>query len=154
MPSRRADRALMRSTVLSLALLAGLAGCAPERPLGSGYDAASMDRRVVADINFDFDSARIKPESYAVLDNTAVALGDPRLASLRVEVDGHTDVIGRFGYNVALSQLRANSVVQYLASRGVPQDRMLPQGFGPLQLFDPYNPTSPVNRRVEIVVTP
>ena len=89
-----------------------------------------------------------------VLDNTAVALGDPRLNGLRYDVNGHTDVIGRLGYNVALSKLRSEAVVQYLATRGVPRDRMLAQGFGPLELFDPYNPSSPVNRRVEIVAVP
>ena len=108
----------------------------------------------MANINFDFDSSRIRPDSFQVLDNVAVALGDPRIAGLRIEVDGHTDVIGRFGYNVALSMLRAQSVVRYLVARGVPQERMLPQGFGPLQLLDTYNPSSPTNRRVEIVVTP
>ena len=155
MHSRRASTNPMRATLLSLAVIAMLAGCAPTQPVTGGvYDSSATERRVVANINFDFDSSRIRPDSYQVLDNVAVALNDPRIVGLRIEVDGHTDVIGRFGYNVALSMLRAQSVVQYLAARGVPQERMLPQGFGPLQLFDSYNPASPTNRRVEIVVTP
>ncbi len=156
MPSPRADRASMRSLVISLALLTAVSGCAPDRSLGGGYDPtiASMERRVVANVNFDFDSSRIRPESYVVLDNASIALGDPRLNGLRFDIDGHTDVIGRLGYNIALSSLRADAVVDYLAARGVPRDRMRPQGFGPLQLLDPYNPASPTNRRVEIVVTP
>ena len=156
MRSHRADRASRRLLALSFVALAAVAGCAPNQPLGSGYDpaGASMKRRVIANINFDFDSARIRPDSYAVLDNTAVAMGDPRLNGLRFDVNGHTDVVGRLGYNVALSTLRAQAVVDYLASRGVPLLRMHPQGFGPLQLLDSYNPSSPTNRRVEIVATP
>lgn len=155
MRSHRADRASRRVLALSFVALAAVAGCAPDRPLGSGYDPAmaSMERRVIANVDFDFDSARIRPESYAVLDNTAAAMGDPRLNGLRFDINGHTDVTGRLGYNVALSTLRAEAVVDYLVARGVPRDRMHPQGFGPLQLLDSYNPSSPINRRVEIVAT-
>ena len=156
MRSHRADRASRRVLALAFVALAAVAGCAPNGSVGSGYDpaGASMERRVIANVNFDFDSARIRPDSYAVLDNTAMAMGDPRLNGLRFDVNGHTDVVGRLGYNVALSTLRAQAVVDYLASRGVPLFRMHPQGFGPLQLLDSYNPSSPTNRRVEIVATP
>ena len=78
-------------------------------------------------------------------------LNDPQLYGLMFEVNGHTDVSGRLGYNISLSMLRASAVVDYLAARGVPRERMRPQGFGPLQPFDPYNLFSPANRRVEIV---
>ena len=47
--------------------------------------------------------------------------------------------------------LRATAVVDYLAARGVPRERMRPQGFGPLQLYDSSDPRSPANRRVEVV---
>ena len=140
---------LLRAMLTSLALAAAVAGCAP----GQGYGPAGAyaDRRIISSVTFDFDSYRIQPQTYPALDNTAIALNDPQLAGLVFEINGHTDVIGRFGYNVALSSLRANAVVQYLASRGVPLERMRPQGFGPLQLLDPYNPRDPANRRVEIV---
>lgn len=131
-----------------------LAACAPQ-PGGPGAAYASYgvtyERGIVLAVNFDFDSYRIRPESYAVLDNTAIAMGDPRFYGYTFEVNGHTDVTGRFGYNVGLSQLRAAAVVDYLGARGVPRERMRPQGFGPLQLFDPSRPRSAVNRRVEII---
>ena len=66
-------------------------------------------------------------------------------------MNGHTDVVGRLGYNISLSGLRANAVVDYLATRGVPRERMRAQGFGPLQPFDSYNLRNPANRRVEVV---
>ncbi|MCC7283287.1 MAG: OmpA family protein, partial [Acetobacteraceae bacterium] len=77
-----------------------------------------------------------------------------RLARFRFEINGHTDVAGRLGYNLALSELRAASVVDYLAGRGVERARLKPQGFGPLQLLDPANPRSEVNRRVEVFAVP
>ena len=136
-----------------LALLGGVQACAPA-PAPVMYDgsvAAVPDRRIIGAVNFDFDSYRIRPDSYVLLNNIAVALNDPALAGLRFEVNGHTDVVGRLGYNISLSGLRANAAVDYLTSRGVPRERMRAQGFGPLQPFDSYNLRSPANRRVEVV---
>ncbi len=136
------------------ALIAGLAGCAVP-PAGYSPDGApSVERRVFPNINFDFDSYRIRPDNYAQLDQVAQALNDPALSGLHFEINGHTDVVGRLGYNISLSQLRASAVVDYLSNRGVPPSRMRAQGFGPLQLLDTYNPRSPVNRRVEIAAVP
>lgn len=156
MRSPLADHPRMSAWVAP-ALLLGLTAllpvaCAPG-PAPVVYAPAPVvaERAVVLSVNFDFDSYRLRPESRAVLDNTAQALLDPRFAYSRFEVNGHTDITGRFGYNVALSRLRADAVVEYLAARGVPRDKMRAQGFGPLQLFDASNPRSGVNRRVEVV---
>jgi len=136
----------------ALALLGVMAACAPVPPMPMGYEAPPMfERRIVGAVNFDFDSYRIRPESFALLDNAALALNDPQLGGLRFEINGHTDISGRLAYNIGLSMLRATAVADYLAARGVPPGRMRPQGFGPLQPFDAYNPRSPANRRVEIV---
>ena len=102
-------------------------------------------------VYFDFDSHTIKPESYRDLDAVARAFADQRLSGLRYDINGHTDIVGRLAYNVALSQLRAQAVIDYLAARGVPRDEMRAQGFGPLELINRANPASPENRRVEIV---
>ena len=115
------------------------------------YGAPLFERRIISSVNFDFDSYRIRPESYGLLDNAAVALNDPQLQGLRFEINGHTDITGRLGYNIGLSMLRATAVVDYLAARGVPRERLRSQGFGPLQPYDAYNLRSPANRRVEIV---
>ena len=139
---------------LGLAVLGLVSACAPVTvPVTGAYDQAppSFERRIVSAVNFDFASYRIRPDSYVLLDNAAIALNDPQLSGLRFEINGHTDVVGRLGYNVSLSMLRAGAVVEYLVARGVPRERMRAQGFGPLQLFDSFNPRSPSNRRVEIV---
>ncbi len=142
---------LLPALVLFGALLGALAACAPV-PQPPAYQAApAFERRIISAVNFDFDSYRIRPDSFALLDNAAVALNDPQLYGLFFEINGHTDISGRLGYNISLSGLRANAVVDYLAARGVPRERMRPQGFGPLQPFDTLNLRSPANRRVEIV---
>lgn len=50
-------------------------------------------------------------------------------AVLRIE--GNTDNVGNYDSNVALSQRRANAVVQYLVNRGYNADRLIPVGNGP-----------------------
>lgn len=145
--------AVSKLSLAALAVLGGLSACAPAPPPPLLVEAAqpAFERRILLTVNFDFDSYRIRPDSYAGLDNVAVAFGDPQLSGLQYEINGHTDVVGRLGYNVSLSLLRAGAVRDYLAARGVPRDRMRTQGFGPLQPFDSYNLRSPANRRVEIV---
>lgn len=67
------------------------------------------------------------------------------------EINGHTDVGGQVGHDLALSYPRARSVMSYLRAKGVPPPMMRAQGFGSLQLLDAADPTAAVNRRVEIV---
>lgn len=138
--------------VATAALLAALSACAPTGTAPTAYDptpAPQFERRIIGAVNFNFDSYRIGPDSYPLLDNVAAALNDPQLAGLRFEINGHTDISGRLDYNISLSMLRATAVVNYLAARGVPIDRMRAQGFGPLQPID--YPSNPANRRVEVV---
>ena len=147
----------LKTLIRSLPILGGLAllsACVPPPPPPDPVAvvaAPAFERAVELSINFDFDSYQIRPGDYGALDATAAALLDPRLAGYHFEINGHTDIIGRLGYNLVLSRLRAQAVASYLASRGVPPGLMRVQGFGPLQLLDPGNPASGVNRRVEIV---
>jgi OOP family OmpA-OmpF porin len=100
---------------------------------------------------FDFDSATLKPEMEAALDDVAARVsastGDETLS-----IVGHTDSTGPEAYNQGLSERRAQSVADYLAAQGVDSSRMTTSGMGE---------TSPIadnstregraqNRRVEI----
>lgn len=77
-----------------------------------------------------------------------------------LRVDGHTDArpvsgSGRFASNWDLSASRAISVVQFLASEGVPPNRLLAAGFGefqPLQEGDTPEAYAR-NRRIELKLT-
>jgi outer membrane protein OmpA-like peptidoglycan-associated protein len=71
-------------------------------------------------------------------------------------VYGHTDNVGAHEMNMDLSQKRANSVRDYLISRGIPQDLISAQGKGPdVPISDNGSIEGrAANRRVEIVVQP
>ena len=133
----------------ALALVMAVSACAPAGP--PGYPVyATPDRTIIVAVNFDLDSHRIGPEYYYTLDAVAAAMLSPALAGYTFEIDGHTDLSGRLAYNIALSYLRAQAVIDYLAARGVPREIMRPQGFGPLELLNPANPFGRENRRVEV----
>jgi outer membrane protein OmpA-like peptidoglycan-associated protein len=77
-------------------------------------------------------------------------------AESKITVEGHTDSQGEASYNQDLSQRRAQSVRDYLVSRGIAADRVTAQGFG---LTRPIADNASAegranNRRVEIVVLP
>jgi len=86
---------------------------------------------VLEGVTFATNSADLTPEARTVLDGIAVkAETNP---TLRVEVAGHTDNKGSRDYNLKLSQKRAESVRDYLISKGVAGDRMAAKGYGPDQ---------------------
>ena len=66
---------------------------------------------------YNFDDASIRPEASPAVDQLAtVLLENP---GLRVQLSAHTDCRGNAAYNLELSQRRAQSVVQYLAEKGI-----------------------------------
>jgi outer membrane protein OmpA-like peptidoglycan-associated protein len=140
-----------RRFLLGGGALAALAGCAsPE----TERIAALTTRGIVLTVNFDLGSYALRPEAREVLDPLAAAMNDPRLFNHSYEVNGHTDSTGRFARNMALSDLRAAAVVDYLVAQGVARRRLRAQGFGPLQPLTPQNPRAGVNRRVEVFAIP
>jgi len=81
-------------------------------------------------VQFATGSAEILPVSHGLLDEVARVLADnPQIQQLQVE--GHTDSTGTAALNRRLSQQRAESVMKYLASKGVAAGRMVAKGFGP-----------------------
>src|SRR6476469_3604626 len=81
-------------------------------------------------VQFATGSAEILAVSHGLLDEVAKVLTDnPQIELLQVE--GHTDSTGTAALNRRLSQQRAESVMKYLASKGVAAGRMQATGFGP-----------------------
>lgn len=104
------------------------------------------------EINFDFNSAAIRPESYRNVGAIADALHNPILLGYGFLVVGHTDSVGGRTYNVGLSQRRAEAIVAALVNPfGVNPAVLQPVGMGEEQLRDPAHPTSGVNRRVQLI---
>ena len=102
-------------------------------------------------IQFDFNSARVKPESQQALSNLAQALQSKELAVAKFAVEGHTDAKGRADYNLKLSQQRADAVRAFLASNGVVDARLQAVGKGATELANAADPQAAENRRVRIV---
>lgn len=111
-----------------------------------------LSRRVEITVFFDNDSAALRAGAQASLLRLALALRDPILADQQFLIAGHTSADGAYDYNVELSQDRAASVRNWLISYGeINGNRLQAHGFGPDMLRNPRNPTSPVNRRVEVI---
>ena len=107
---------------------------------------------VLRNVFFDLGKATLKPESYPELNRLAEIL--KRYPGIVVEVSGHTDNTGSYQFNMKLSQRRAESVVLYLISQGVPSSALVAKGYGPTQPVAP-NATPEgraLNRRVEVKV--
>jgi len=106
---------------------------------------------VVGEVLFDTNKWNIKPEGQAELDKgVAFLLKNPQL---KVEIQGHTDSTGAAAWNATLSQRRAESVMKYLVSKGVPAAQLTAKGFGPA---NPVAPNDTVegrakNRRVDFM---
>jgi outer membrane protein OmpA-like peptidoglycan-associated protein len=77
-----------------------------------------------------------------------------RRPGAEVQVTGHTDTVGSDGDNDALSQKRAEEILNVLASKGFERNLMSAVGRGERELQVPTgdNVSSPVNRRVEVIV--
>lgn len=103
-------------------------------------------------IFFEFGKATLLPESFPELNRTAEFLnGNP---SVTIEVAGHTDNVGSEGFNQKLSQNRAQSVSDYLASKGVDKTRMSVMGYGMSRpvAFNTDEEGRAMNRRVEFKI--
>jgi hypothetical protein len=77
-----------------------------------------------------------------------------RLVNLKFKVEGHTDAQGSEQHNMKLSQSRADSVITYLAAKGVEVDRLTGEGKGFTELLIPEKPKAAENRRVRITTQP
>ncbi|GAA0742170.1 OmpA family protein [Gaetbulibacter jejuensis] len=86
----------------------------------------------VLPIFYELASARLTPASKKVIDETLLPLLND--SNVSIEIMSHTDSRGNDDYNKSLSQQRANSVVNYLVSKGVSRSRLTARGFGESRL--------------------
>src|SRR5712671_7435906 len=104
------------------------------------------------EINFDYNSADISKKSLPSVQALGKALTNPDLKGSTFVVAGHTDAVGSDAYNQDLSERRADSVKRYLVEKySIPGADLVTVGYGETKLKDPKNPTSEVNRRVQVV---
>jgi OOP family OmpA-OmpF porin len=124
-----------------------------EAPRAAEPSAPAVEQRIVLrGVQFDFDSATIRPEAEVILDEAARVLRDNR--NVRVQIAGHTDGTGAEAYNQGLSERRAASVRDYLAGQGVAAGRLDSVGYGESQPVadNATRDGRAQNRRVELNV--
>ena len=119
--------------------------CAAETPPEPSFCGISVY------VNFAFDSAEILPESEQVLAD--LYRGLVAAAASAVSIEGHTSTEGDAEYNQALSERRAQAVVDDLIARGFTASALSAVGRGetsPLMSPDNDESSRALNRRVEV----
>jgi len=94
-------------------------------------------------INFNFDSAKIRPDQKSTLETAAFIMKEN--PDVKVRIEGHTCDIGTSRYNMRLSDNRAKETKQYLIQQGISPSRMDTAGKGESEPKVPN--TSEENRR-------
>ncbi len=108
---------------------------------------------VLNNIFFDTGKAILRPESTAELERLRKLLAEQ--PTVKLEMAGHTDNVGKPAANRDLSQRRAQAVVTYLTQHGIAPDRLTAAGYGDTRPVVP-NATKAgrqLNRRTEFKVT-
>ena len=105
------------------------------------------------DVHFEYDQARLSDQGRAIIERHALWLQNHRAA--KVVVEGHCDERGTVDYNLALGELRARAVRDYLTSLGVAGDRVTTVSYGKERPLDPasHEAAWARNRRAHFVVT-
>jgi outer membrane protein OmpA-like peptidoglycan-associated protein/tetratricopeptide (TPR) repeat protein len=107
---------------------------------------------VLKNIFFDVNKFELKPESQAELDKVVQLLVDN--PTLKIQINGHTDSIGKAADNLKLSDNRARAVVSYLIGKGINTNRLTAKGFGATQpvAANKTEEGRALNRRTEMKV--
>lgn len=129
---------------------------------GSGVDVEEIGDqdailvRLPDGVTFASGSATINSAFYNSLDSVADSL--IRYPNSLIDVYGFTDTTGSDALNQRLSEQRAQAVADYLVRKGVARGRIATRGYGEsydyLRVKTADNVNEPLNRRVEIKITP
>jgi outer membrane protein OmpA-like peptidoglycan-associated protein len=129
---------------------------------GSGVDVSELGDqeailvRLPDGVTFATGSAQINSGFYNTLDSVAASL--VKYPNSLIDVYGFTDTTGSTSLNQNLSEQRARAVANYLIQRGVSSARIETRGYGEqyeyLRVKTGDGVNEPLNRRVEIKITP
>ncbi len=116
-------------------------------------EVRTLLQKAMKGIQFETGKNKIKKSSYKMLDQIATIFKEN--PTYKVEVQGHTDNVGKPSANLRLSDQRANAVRDYLIDQGVPATQLTAKGYGDtMPIAD--NKTSKgraQNRRVEFSIS-
>lgn len=99
---------------------------APPPPAPPAFEKITLASEVL----FDFDKDNVKEAGKKVLDTDVVEKMKAHPEVELVLITGHSDRIGEAGYNLSLSERRANNVKAYLVSQGIAENRLHAVGKG------------------------
>jgi peptidoglycan-associated lipoprotein len=118
--------------VLGALAIAGCAKQQPDQTAMAGAAAPGSQQDFIVNVGdrvfFDTDSSDLSPQARATLDKQAQWLNQYNRYSFIIE--GHADERGTREYNIALGARRAQTVREYLVSRGVVAQRMRTISYG------------------------
>ncbi len=122
-------------------------GCPDEKP--QRVEVTKQQIVIKEQIQYETGKATIRPASYPVLDDVVMVLRD--YPDIKIRIEGHTDSVGNDASNLELSKARADSVFEYVISRGIDARRLVTEGFGETRPIDTNTTTTGKarNRRVE-----
>jgi peptidoglycan-associated lipoprotein len=154
-------RQIVRGARFAALLAAALAisACAQNANDAQGNAAATPGSQQDFVVNvgdrvfFETDSTELTPQSRATLDKQAQWLNNYTQYS-QFTVEGHADERGTREYNIALGARRAQTVRDYLISRGVAANRMQTISYGkerPVALCDDISCWSQNRRAVTVL---
>src|SRR3989339_656979 len=113
-------------------------------PLNADDDVVKVGVPMILEgVTFATGKADITPESAIILEQSLKTMNI--YPEIEVEIGGHTDTVGKKSSNVKLSQKRADSVKDWLVSKGVDSKRITTKGYGPDQPIVPND--TPENKR-------
>lgn len=118
---------------------------------------ATVEQETVSDnepvINFDFNSAVVKPSYLIILDEIGADIKE-KLSGTTITVAGHADSIGSDGFNNRLSMKRAEAVKKYITETyQIPSELIILKAYGESKPLVPNDSEEnrALNRRVEII---
>ncbi len=97
---------------------------------------SSKIKVLINNVFFDFDKYDLKSESFPELNRLANFLNMSENLDLKIEIEGHTDIVGTEEYNMNLSEKRAKAVANYLIDKGCNPKRIKTKGYGASQPID------------------
>ena len=150
---------IVRGAKFAAVIAAGLmiAGCAKQQVDQSGASAAPGSQQdfvvnVGDRVFFETDSSELTEQARATLVKQAQWLSNYNRYSFTVE--GHADERGTREYNIALGARRAQTVREYLVSRGIAASRMRTISYGkerPVAVCDDISCWSQNRRAVTVL---
>ena len=109
--------------------------CINEKGPASNFGCPVISEEIIRKVNvaaqnifFVTASSKLLAKSFPKLNDVVTILKDN--PSYKVQIDGHTDDVGKDDYNHNLSHERAASVKAYLVSKGITEDRLGSTGYG------------------------